>query len=74
IGHTDADGPPESNLPLSRARAEAVAGAIALAIGPHLSVTTSGVGSTEPAVTGQTEDDNRQNRRVTIRVAALPAR
>jgi outer membrane protein OmpA-like peptidoglycan-associated protein len=35
-----------------------------------VSVATSGVGSTDPAVSGQTEDDNRQNRRVTIRVTA----
>ncbi|HUL74656.1 MAG TPA: OmpA family protein [Vicinamibacterales bacterium] len=74
VGHTDADGPPESNVPLSRARADAVAAAIAAAVGPHVTVTASGVGSTEPAVTGQTENDNRQNRRVTIRVTALSAR
>ena len=70
VGHTDADGPPDSNLPLSQARAEAVAAAIAPAAGSQVSITTSGVGSTEPAVSGHTEDDNRQNRRVTIRVAA----
>jgi OOP family OmpA-OmpF porin len=70
VGHTDADGPLESNLPLSRVRAEAVAAALAPAIGSHVSVATSGVGSTDPAVSGQTEDDNRQNRRVTIRVTA----
>lgn len=70
VGHTDADGPLESNLPLSRGRAEAVASALAPAIGSHVSVASSGVGSTDPAVAGQTEDDNRQNRRVTIRVTA----
>jgi len=70
VGHTDAEGPLESNLPLSLARAEAVAAALAPAIGSRVSVATSGVGSTDPAVSGQTEDDNRQNRRVTIRVTA----
>jgi outer membrane protein OmpA-like peptidoglycan-associated protein len=70
VGHTDADGPPDSNVPLSRARAEAVAAAVAAAVGPQVSIATSGVGSTEPAVPGQTEDANRQNRRVTFRVTA----
>ncbi|HKW01737.1 MAG TPA: OmpA family protein [Vicinamibacterales bacterium] len=70
VGHTDADGPLESNLPLSRTRAEAVASMLAPAIGSHVSVQTSGVGSTDPASPGQTENDNRQNRRVTIRVTA----
>ena len=74
VGHTDADGPPDSNVPLSRARADAVAAAIAPAIGAQLNVVTSGVGSTEPAVTGQGEDDNRQNRRVTLRVTAAGGR
>ena len=40
----------------------------------HVTVTASGVGSTEPAVTGQTENDNRQNRRVTIRVTSVTGR
>jgi OOP family OmpA-OmpF porin len=74
IGHADADGPPESNVPLSKARADAVAAALSGAIGSHVIVETSGVGSAEPAVTGQTEDDNRMNRRVTIHVTPLAGR
>jgi OOP family OmpA-OmpF porin len=68
IGHTDVDGPPETNAALSLARAEVVRTALAGEVMAHLHFTAAGVGSTAPAVTGQTEADNQKNRRVTIRV------
>jgi OOP family OmpA-OmpF porin len=68
VGHTDVDGPPETNAALSLARAEVVRAALAAEVMAHLHFTATGVGSTAPAVTGQTEADNQKNRRVTIRV------
>jgi OOP family OmpA-OmpF porin len=74
IGHTDADGPPEQNQPLSEARAAAVRTRLVAAAGPHVTIVTSGVGSREPVATGQTEVDNQQNRRVTIQATGPVAR
>jgi hypothetical protein len=68
VGHTDADGPAETNAPLSLARAETVRSALAGEVMAHLHLTTVGVGSTAPAVSGQSEADNQRNRRVTMRV------
>jgi OOP family OmpA-OmpF porin len=68
VGHTDVDGPPETNAALSLARAEVVRTALAGEVMAHLHFTAAGVGSTVPAVTGQTEADNQKNRRVTMRV------
>ena len=72
-GHTDADGPAESNLPLSRARAEVVRAAIGGDASNRLEIVVEGLGSQMPAVLSQNEDDKQQNRRVTIRVIR-PAR
>jgi outer membrane protein OmpA-like peptidoglycan-associated protein len=69
IGHTDAEGPDEANVPLSAARAESIAAAIRSAATPAVDVTTRGVGSAEPVEAGQDEASNQQNRRVTIHVA-----
>jgi OOP family OmpA-OmpF porin len=71
VGHTDADGPDEANIPLSRARAEMVAAAIDPATVPQLDVVASGAGSTSPVVASQTEDDNQRNRRVQIRITPV---
>jgi OOP family OmpA-OmpF porin len=71
VGHTDEDGVPQSNVPLSRARAEVVRAAIAAAAADAVEVVTSGVGSTQPAAAGRTEADMQRNRRVTIRVTPL---
>lgn len=73
IGHTDADGPAESNLPLSRARAEVVQAAIGRDASSRLEIVVEGVGSRVPVVLSQNEEDKQQNRRVTIRVIR-PAR
>ncbi|HEX5215854.1 MAG TPA: OmpA family protein [Vicinamibacterales bacterium] len=81
VGHTDAEGPDETNLPLSKARADAVRDAIAPKPFTNVTITTNGVGSREPAVgprdspsslgAGQNEADNQRNRRVTLRVSRL---
>lgn len=71
VGHTDADGPAESNLPLSRARAEVVQAAIGRNASSRLEVVVEGVGSSVPVVLSQNEEDKQQNRRVTIRVTRL---
>ncbi len=73
MGHTDADGPAESNLPLSRARAEVVQAAIGRDASSRLEIVVEGVGSRVPVVLSQNEEDKQQNRRVTIRVIR-PAR
>jgi OOP family OmpA-OmpF porin len=68
VGHTDADGAPEANLPLSRARAAVVRDVIDRIPHDRLSVVSDGVGSADPAVESTREADKQQNRRVTIRV------
>ena len=68
VGHADEDGAPESNLPLSRSRAELVRAALAPAAGGAIQLDADGVGSTQPAVQGLSEEDKQQNRRVTVRV------
>ncbi len=69
VGHTDADGPAESNLPLSRARAAVVQAAIASRplVAPR--------GRRRPVSAAarrwwraRTKQDKQKNRRVTIRV------
>jgi len=68
VGHTDADGPDQSNIPLSRARAEVVATALGALSLPHLDIAPTGIGSQDPAVTGEAETDKQKNRRATIHV------
>jgi OOP family OmpA-OmpF porin len=68
VGHTDSDGPPSSNLPLSRARAEAVLGVLPVADWPALTLTAEGAGSSDPLTDRSTEADKQRNRRVSFRV------
>jgi outer membrane protein OmpA-like peptidoglycan-associated protein len=68
-GHTDTDGVDEANLPLSEARAAVVLRLLRAETMPHLTFTTTGVGSRMPATTGRTEADLQRNRRVTLRLA-----
>ncbi len=68
-GHTDSDGPPETNVPLSRARAEAVRQLIMEARLAPIEITTAGVGSAEPKVSGTAESDKEQNRRVSFKLS-----
>ena len=74
VGHTDADGPDEANVPLSRARADEIVAEIDPATVPSLDLVASGVGSTAPAVAGLNEEDNQRNRRIQIRVTLIGAR
>lgn len=65
IGHTDADGPDEANLKLSKARADAVKQALINVYnidGKRL--TTDGKGESEPVGDNQTTEGKAQNRRV----------
>jgi outer membrane protein OmpA-like peptidoglycan-associated protein len=68
VGHTDADGPAESNLPLSRTRAAVVQAAISSGLSSRLEVVVAGVGSGTPVVASEDEQDKQKNRRVVIRV------
>lgn len=73
IGHTDADGLPGANIPLSRARAAVVRLAIERVVSDRLRLVDEGVGSDDPAVQSDNEQDKQRNRRVTVRVTALSA-
>jgi OOP family OmpA-OmpF porin len=68
IGHTDADGAPAANEPLSMARAEVVSAALAAARGERLEVVSRGAGSRSPIVESPREADKQRNRRVTVQV------
>ncbi len=72
IGHTDADGPVEANLPLSRARAEVIHHALGAVATDRLVIVEAGVGSDDPAVESASEVDKQRNRRVTVRVTPMP--
>jgi len=72
-GHTDADGRPEANLPLSRARAQIVSAALRPLAADRLEIVDTGVGSDDPAVLSVAEADKQRNRRVTVKVTPLPA-
>jgi outer membrane protein OmpA-like peptidoglycan-associated protein len=74
VGHTDGDGDPASNLPLSRARAERVVQALEIESLSHVEISPIGVGSEDPLRAGESETDKQQNRRVTVRVSAAPIR
>lgn len=65
IGHTDADGNSESNLKLSKARAQSVKNALV----EHYDIAasrlqTDGKGASEPVADNETADGKAQNRRV----------
>jgi outer membrane protein OmpA-like peptidoglycan-associated protein len=70
-GHADTDGVPESNQPLSRARALAVHAALAQVVSQRIELVVIGAGSRQPAVLSQNEQDKQRNRRVTIQVERL---
>ena len=71
IGHTDADGLPDANLPLSRARAALIRSALLPVAGDRLEIVDAGVGSDDPAVRSDREADKQRNRRVTVRVTPV---
>lgn len=70
-GHTDADGPEERNLTLSRERAEAVVAAVPQGEMASLAFEARGAGASEPVSTGTTEADKQRNRRVAVRIEPL---
>jgi OOP family OmpA-OmpF porin len=70
IGHTDSDGPHESNVALSRARAEAVRQYLiqrGLAVS---AVLTQGLGPDRPVADNATPEGRARNRRIEFRVLA----
>ncbi len=65
VGHTDADGDENSNLSLSKSRAEAVKNALVGVYGVDAGrLSTDGKGETEPVADNTTSDGKSQNRRV----------
>lgn len=71
VGHTDADGAPQANIPLSRARAQRVRDAAAAGLSDRVELAVRGAGSGEPAVAASTESEKQHNRRVTLRVGPV---
>jgi outer membrane protein OmpA-like peptidoglycan-associated protein len=71
VGHTDTDGPPESNDPLSLRRAERVREVFETERLVATALSTRSVGSREPLGDGVLDADKLRNRRVSLRV--LPA-
>jgi OOP family OmpA-OmpF porin len=68
LGHTDADGTDQENLPLSQARAETALGAIQTAALDALTLRARGVGRTASPTAPATEAEKVRNRRVSVRV------
>ena len=71
FGHTDSEGSPDRNLPLSRARAEWMRDLLAARNYRHLQTATEGLGSSSPLTSGTGEEINQLNRRVSFRVEAV---
>ena len=67
VGEADADGAPESNLPLSARRAERVRSLLAAQRLEHITLTASGIGSRSAAGTDD-ETGKQRNRRVSFYV------
>ncbi len=68
IGQADADGPPETNLPLSERRAARVLRIIQAQQFPRLTYAATGIGSRGAADTIAPETEKQRNRRVVFRV------
>jgi len=68
IGHTDQLGSEETNLPLSRERAEVVRARLAALLGDEVELTASGAGAASPVREERSEEDKEANRSVTVRV------
>jgi OOP family OmpA-OmpF porin len=77
VGHTDTDGPQESNDPLGLRRAERVRDVFDAERLIATELLTSSIGSREPIGAGVLEADKQRNRRVSLRVlpsADLPGK
>ena len=68
VGEADADGAPESNLPLSERRAERVRSLLATQRLEHITLTATGIGSRSAAGTDDDETRKQRNRRVSFYV------
>jgi OOP family OmpA-OmpF porin len=68
VGEADADGAPESNVPLSERRAERVRSLLAAQRLEHITLTASGIGSRSAAGTDDDETRKQRNRRVSFYV------
>jgi len=68
VGHTDTDGPPESNDPLSLRRAERVRAVFETERLVATALSARSVGSREPLGAGVLDADKLRNRRVSLRV------
>ncbi len=66
VGHTDASGPLEANIALSRARARAVRAALVALGADGARIQADGVGYLAPRATNLTEAGRAQNRRVEV--------
>lgn len=73
VGHTDLIGTEETNLQLSRERAEQVRALLANRLGDAAEINAIGVGHREPVREEQTEEDKRLNRSVTVRITFTDA-
>lgn len=68
-GHTDSYGGDESNLTLSRARAEAVSAYLSAEVGiPAFRISAVGYGETRPIANNETAQGRERNRRIDIRI------
>ncbi|HEX7079901.1 MAG TPA: OmpA family protein [Gammaproteobacteria bacterium] len=68
-GHTDSYGGDESNMALSRRRAEAVSTYLTNEIGvPAFRISAVGYGETRPIANNETEQGRERNRRIDIRI------
>jgi OOP family OmpA-OmpF porin len=68
-GHTDSYGSDETNLALSRKRAEAVSAFLSTELGvPALRLSAVGYGETQPIANNDTEQGRARNRRIDVRI------
>lgn len=73
VGHTDASGSLESNISLSRKRAESVRQVMLFTYRiPPAQIAAEGVGYLSPRATNQTEAGRTQNRRVEVMLTSTP--
>ena len=73
LGHTDSSGPPEVNVALSRARAEAVKEALVASYRIDASrLRADGLGPESPLVDNSTPEGRRANRRVEVCLTSTP--
>jgi outer membrane protein OmpA-like peptidoglycan-associated protein len=74
VGQADADGPPESNVPLSRHRADRVLAALTAERFERIQLGASGIGSDRAAGAESGEDEKQRNRRVAFHVTETARR